>query len=186
MNLAKTPLQGVLVAETNIRADARGTFTRLFCKEDLAASLNGRDILQINYSQTRQAGAVRGLHYQRPPHAEMKFIRCLRGAVWDVAVDLRAGSSTFLKWHAIELSPENARMLVVPEGCAHGFQTLAADSELLYLHTAAYEPEAEEGVAWNDPTIAVRWPLPLPEADGVSERDRQLAPLARDFAGVAP
>lgn len=185
MNLARTPLPGLLVAESQIRADGRGTFARLFCKDDLAAALEGRDIVQLNHSCTRQRGTIRGLHYQRPPHAEMKFVRCLRGAVWDVAVDLRTGSSTFLQWHAVELSPGNARMLIVPEGCAHGYQTLEPDSELLYLHTAPYSAKSEDGVAWNDPTIAVRWPLPLPAADGVSERDRRLAPLAQGFAGVS-
>src|SRR5207237_2682794 len=121
-----------------------------FCAVELADILGSRNIVQINLSSTRQAGAVRGLHFQRSPHAEMKLIRCLRGSVWDVAVDLRRGSPTFLKWHAEELDSNNARMMVVPEGCAHGFQTLVGDCELLYLHTASYALESEAGVAWDD------------------------------------
>jgi len=184
MKLEPTPLPGVMIASTNVRGDSRGSFARLFCADDLAESLQGRAIVQINQSVTCTPGTVRGLHYQRPPHAEMKLVRCLRGAVWDVAVDLRAGSPTFLKWHAVELSPANARMMIVPEGCAHGFQTLAPDSELLYLHTRAYAPDAEDGVAWNDVTLAVRWPVPLPERDGLSERDRALPSLGTTFAGI--
>ena len=127
---------------------------------------------------------MRGLHFQRAPHAEMKLVRCVRGKVWDVAVDLRSGSATFLKWHAEELAPESARMMVVPEGCAHGFQTLTPDCELVYLHTAAYEPESEGGVAWNDPRLRITWPLPVPANGGLSERDRRLPALAPDFRGL--
>jgi dTDP-4-dehydrorhamnose 3,5-epimerase len=184
MKLAPTPMLGLFVVETEVRADTRGSFARLFCRDDLAAAVGGRSILQVNQSRTRAAGAIRGLHFQHAPHAEMKLVRCLRGAAFDVAVDLRAGSSTFLRWHAVELSPENARMVVIPEGCAHGFQSLVPDTELLYLHTSAYVPEAEDGVAWNDATIGVRWPLPVPEHDGMSPRDRALLPLASSFVGL--
>jgi dTDP-4-dehydrorhamnose 3,5-epimerase len=111
----------------------------------------------------------------------MKFVRCLRGRVWDVAVDLRAGSPTFLQWHAVELDPGTARMLVIPEGCAHGFQALEADSELLYLHTAAYAPEAEGGIRYDDPRLDIAWPKP---ASDLSERDRRHPLLTHDFAGL--
>lgn len=124
------------------------------------------------------------MHYQQPPFAETKLVRCLRGAAWDVAVDLRAGSPTFLEWHAVELTPENALMMIVPEGCAHGFQALSPECELLYLHTAPHEPAAEAGVAWNDPRIGIAWPLPLPTEGGLSDRDRSLPRLDADFAGV--
>jgi dTDP-4-dehydrorhamnose 3,5-epimerase len=185
MNVATSNLRGVMIAESAMHADERGSFTRLFCADKLADAIGARHIVQINYSITRRRGAIRGLHYQKPPHAETKFVRCLRGHVWDVAVDLRAGSSTFLAWHAQELTPENARMMIVPEGCAHGFQALQPDCELLYLHTARYAPEAEAGIAWNDPRLAIAWPLPLPDAGGLSARDRRLPPLDRDFAGLA-
>jgi dTDP-4-dehydrorhamnose 3,5-epimerase len=173
-----------MVAHTEMRKDPRGSFSRFFCDLELAAVLVGRHVVQINHSRTMQRGTVRGMHYQRAPFVEMKLVRCLRGAVWDVAVDLRAGSRTFLQWQAVELTPENGSMLIIPEGCAHGFQALATECELLYLHTERYAPDAESGVAWNDPRIGVRWPLQLPDADGISERDHSLPLLDADFAGV--
>ena len=186
MRLSPTPLAGVLVAESKIRTDPRGSFARFFCADELGASLSGRRIVQINHTRTIQRGTIRGIHYQRPPFGEMKFIRCLRGLVWDVVVDLRQASPTFLRWYAIELSPDNARMVIVPEGCAHGFQVLSPGSELLYLHTEVYAPQAEAGAAWDDPRVNIAWPLPLPERDGLSERDRRLPRLAADFSGIRP
>ena len=126
-------------------------------------------------------GAVRGLHFQHPPHAEMKLVRCLKGKVWDVAVDLRAGSSTFMQWHAEEMSPKNSRMLVIPEGCAHGFQVLEKNSELLYLHTSFYAPGFEGGVLFSDPRLNISWPLPVTD---LSERDRHHPLIAPDFMGL--
>ena len=120
--------------------------------------MGSRQIVQVNQSCTRTVGAVRGMHYQHEPHAEMKLVRCLKGKVWDVAVDLRAGSSTFLQWHAVELSAEKARMIVIPEGFGHGFQVLEEDSELLYLHTAHYAPFAEGGVRPMDPRLSIAGP----------------------------
>ena len=181
MNADTTELRGVLVVETTPLVDSRGAFARFFCERELAAVTGDRRIVQINHSRTDAVGAVRGLHYQLPPHAEMKLVRCLRGRVWDVAVDLRAGSPTFLQWHAEELSPGNARMLVIPEGCAHGFQVLEPESELLYLHTAYYAPEAEDAVACDDPRVGVAWPLPI---GGLSERDGNHPPLPADFVGI--
>ena len=182
MKIARIDLPGVMVATGNPHADARGSFERLFCARELAGVLEGRHIVQINHSRTAAVGAIRGLHFQRPPHAEMKLVRCLRGRVWDVAVDLRADSPTFLRWHAEELSPDNHRMLVIPEGCAHGFQVLAPDSELLYLHTAYYTPEAEGGVRHDDPALGIRWPLPVTD---LSPRDHS-HPLIGDSLGRAP
>ena len=138
--------------------------------------------MQINHSRTAAVGTVRGMHFQNPPHAEMKLVRCLKGRVWDVAVDLRAGSPTFLRWHAEVLAADNARMLVVPEGCAHGFQVLEPESELLYLHTANYAPEAEGGVFCEDPRLGIAWPLPV---EGLSRRDLSFAPIATNFTGTA-
>jgi dTDP-4-dehydrorhamnose 3,5-epimerase len=184
MNIVPTALHGVVIAETRVRGDDRGNFVRLFCSRDLVSALGERKIVQINLSQTRQPGTIRGLHFQHRPHAETKLIRCLKGKVWDVAVDLRAGSPTFLRWHAEELTPDNARMMIVPEGCAHGYQTLAPESELLYLHTEVHSPEVEDGVAWNDPQLEISWPLPLPQTGGLSDRDRGLPVLAADFRGV--
>ena len=184
MNIVATALAGVLIAETHVRADERGSFARLFCARELAEAVRHRQIVQINLSKTRQRGTIRGLHFQHPPHAETKLVRCLKGKVWDVAVDLRARSPTFLRWHGEELTPDNARMMIVPEGCAHGFQTLAEDCELLYLHTASHSQDHEDGVAWNDPRLGIGWPLPLPPQAGLSERDRGLPTLSSSFAGI--
>ena len=182
MKIVTTPLPGLMVAETTPFADHRGAFARLFCERELAPVLAGRRIVQINHSRTVTVGAVRGLHFQHSPHAEMKLVRCLKGRVWDVAVDLRAGSPTFLSWHAEELSPGTGRMMMIPEGFAHGFQVLEAESELLYLHTAFYEPAAEGGVSATDPRLAITWPRPLQD---LSRRDENHAPLADDFSGIA-
>lgn len=181
MKILQTALPDVMVIETNTVSDHRGAFTRLYCERELAAVIGARRIVQINHSRTAATGAVRGMHYQRAPHAEMKLVRCLKGRIWDVAVDLRAGSPAFLQWHAEELSPVNSRMMVIPEGCAHGFQVLEADSELLYLHTAFYAPEAEGGVSCNEPRLGISWPLPVFD---LSHRDSSHPPLAADFSGI--
>jgi dTDP-4-dehydrorhamnose 3,5-epimerase len=166
-----TELPGVYVVETSTISDSRGNFARLFCDRALEQILGGRRIVQINHSLTRSVGAVRGLHFQHPPHAEMKLVRCLRGRVWDVALDTQPDSPTYLRWSATELSAENRRMLVIPEGFAHGFQVLEADSELLYLHTAHYQPDAEDGIRYDDPLANIPWPLPIRD---VSPRDANL------------
>jgi dTDP-4-dehydrorhamnose 3,5-epimerase len=182
MKIDCTLLSGVVTVETVPSYDNRGAFSRLYCDRELATIIGQRRIVQINHSLTRNVGAVRGLHYQHPPYAEMKLVRCLKGRVFDVAVDIRAGSPTFLQWHAEELSAENARMLVIPEGCAHGFQVLAAGSELLYLHTAFYAPAAEAGLCPTDPRLNIAWPLPVLE---LSERDRTRPLLPTNWSGVS-
>lgn len=182
MKIRHTDLPGVVVIEATQFADDRGAFARLYDAREFAPVLGARQIVQINHSRTSQVGAVRGMHFQIPPHAEMKLVRCLRGRVWDVALDLRAGSPTFLCWHAEELAPDNARTMVIPEGCAHGFQVLEPESELLYLHTARYAPEAEGGVSCKDPRLGIAWPLPIAT---LSQRDGSFAPIALDFSGIA-
>jgi dTDP-4-dehydrorhamnose 3,5-epimerase len=182
MRAERTAIAGVFILESEPIEDSRGSFSRLHCARELDAVLGPRRLLQINQSLTRAVGAVRGFHYQRPPHAEMKIVRCLRGRVFDVAVDLRRDSPTFLRWLSAELTPGNGRALVIPEGCAHGFQVLERDSELLYLHTAYYSREAEGAVRFDEPRIAVAWPLAPTD---LSERDRTHPPLAADFAGLA-
>lgn len=181
MNLAETSIPGVWVIESMAFQDNRGAFSRLFCSQELKAALGQKTIVQINHSMTHGVGAVRGLHYQRPPHAETKIVRCLKGRVFDVAVDLRQGSPTFLKWTAVELTPENRRAFVIPEGCAHGFQVLEADSELLYLHTAFYTPDAEGAVRFDDPGIGVNWPLAPTD---LSARDLSHPHLEENFKGI--
>lgn len=148
---------------------------------DLAPAIGNRRIVQINHSLTCTVGALRGMHFQHAPHAEMKMVRCLKGRVWDAVVDLRYGSPTFLQWVAQELTPENALMMVIPEGCAHGFQILEENSELLYLHTAPYTPEAEGGVRYDDPAIEIDWPMP---AVDLSERDMHHPLIKHPFQGI--
>ena len=167
LTLCPQPLAGLAVIETAAFTDHRGSFARLFCASELAA-LGFGAIVQINHSVTHAAGAVRGLHFQRPPRAEAKIVRCLKGRVFDVAVDLRAGSPTFLKWRAVELSAENRLAYFLPQGFAHGFQTLEPDCELLYLHTECYSPEHEGGLRHDDPALCIAWPLPATE---LSARD---------------
>ena len=181
MNLVQTGIPGAWVIESTAIQDSRGAFSRLFCVRECQTVFGARTIAQINHSMTRAVGAVRGMHYQKPPHAEMKIVRCLRGRVFDVAIDLRQGSPTFLKWTAVELAPENRRAFAIPEGCAHGFQVLEEDSELLYLHTAFYTPEAEDAVRFDDPRIAVDWPL---APTNISARDVSHPLLTEDFKGI--
>jgi dTDP-4-dehydrorhamnose 3,5-epimerase len=178
LTLHETPLAGLMVVETTPVGDARGSFARLFCTRELEPLGLPGPIAQINHSFTATTGTVRGLHFQRPPKAEAKLIRCLRGRVLDVAVDLRKGSPTFLKWHAVELTSENHKAFYLPQGFAHGFQTLAPDCELLYLHTEFYSPEHEGGLRFDDPALAIAWPLPAAE---LSARDRAHPLFGPDF-----
>ena len=180
MKIMKTPIAGVVVVEASPFVDKRGSFSRLYCEDELSDIIGSRRIVQINHSRTLTVGAVRGMHYQHPPNAEMKLVRCIKGRVWDVAIDLRAGSPTLLQWYAEELTPQNTNMLVIPEGCAHGFQVLEPDSELLYLHTACYKPETEDGVAHDDPQVAVEWPMTVID---LSERDQKHPPIPPNFSG---
>jgi dTDP-4-dehydrorhamnose 3,5-epimerase len=176
-----TPIAGLTLLQRYPRSDERGYLDRLFCHEDLASIINGRAIIQINRTYTAKAGTLRGMHFQFPPYAEMKLVSCLRGEVYDVALDLRRGSPTFLNWHAEYLSAANSRTLCIPEGFAHGFQTLAADCELLYLHTAAYQPQGEAGVNALDPRLDIRWPLPVMDR---SVRDQAHPFLDPEFSGI--
>ena len=181
LRIADTKIRGLHIVEGAPVSDSRGSFARLFCADELSSLLGGRAIVQINQSKTNQVGAIRGLHFQYSPKAEMKFVRCLRGKVWDVSLDLRAGSASFMQWHAQELSADNNMMMVIPEGCAHGFQVLEAESELLYLHTAFYDASAEGAVLYNDPLPAISWPLS--PAD-ISVRDASHPLLDQNFRGI--
>lgn len=171
-NLEITPsniIIGLNVIKTNPFIDQRGSFSRLFCEIELDEIIGERNIVQINFSKTKLIGSIRGLHFQKSPYKEMKFIRCLKGRVWDIAVDLRKDSKSFLKWHAEELTSENSKMIAIPEGCAHGFQVLEEESELIYLHTAPYNILAEDGVRYNDPIFNIKWPL---EVTNISDKDK--------------
>lgn len=180
-DILATPIAGLHVLQRKPIGDSRGYLERLFCMDELQALMPGRRIEQVNHTFTASRGTVRGLHFQHPPHAETKFVHCLRGDVFDVAVDLRRGSTTFLHWHAEVLGADNHRTFVIPEGFAHGFQTLTDDCEMLYFHTAAYSQEAEGGLNAEDPRLAIRWPLPVAE---LSPRDAAHPLLVGDFRGI--
>lgn len=177
-----TPLQGVKLIQRKRIGDTRGYFERLFCMEDLSALILGKNIVQINHTLTDKRGTVRGLHYQYPPHAETKIVSCLRGEIFDVAVDIRRDSPTFLHWHGEFLSDENGKSLLIPEGYAHGFQTLTEACELIYLHSAAYCSDSEGALNVADPRLNITWPLPI---DALSERDRSHPFMGSDFSGIA-
>ncbi|MEQ1697198.1 MAG: dTDP-4-dehydrorhamnose 3,5-epimerase family protein [Hyphomicrobiaceae bacterium] len=176
-----TAIAGLNVLVRKPVGDARGSLERMFCASDLTEWTGGQAIAQINRTVTREPGAVRGLHFQYPPHAETKFVSCLRGAVFDIAVDIRWGSPTFLHWHGEILDEENRRTLAIPRGFAHGFQCLKENCELLYFHTAAYKAEAESALNVRDPRLAIAWPLPVGQ---MSERDERHPMLNDQFEGV--
>jgi dTDP-4-dehydrorhamnose 3,5-epimerase len=181
LTITDLPLEGLKLVERRRLGDSRGFLSRLFCAEELAAAGWSKPIAQINLTFTAHRGTVRGLHFQFPPHAEMKLVSCLQGSVWDVAVDLRRASDTLLHWHAEELSADNQRALLVPEGFAHGFQALTDEVELLYCHSAAFHEEAEGGLNPRDPSLAIEWPLDIGE---LSDRDLRHPMVDRDFEGL--
>ena len=177
-----TPLTGLKVVRRKPIGDSRGFFSRFFCAEEFRlAGLNNR-IAQINHSHSRIAGTVRGMHYQLSPHAETKFVSCIRGDIFDVAVDLRQNSPTFLQWHGEILSAENQCSLFIPQGFAHGFQALTDDCELIYLVSTPYAPVAERSVNALDPMLKIEWPLSVTE---MSEKDRTSAMLSSSYYGMA-
>lgn len=176
-----TPLDGLWVIQRKPIEDLRGFFCRFFCAQVLEKAGFNKPIAQINHTRTVNRGAVRGLHFQNPPHAECKVVSCLRGEVFDVAVDIRRGSPTFLKWHAAILSARNRRSLLIPEGFAHGFQTLTRNCEMLYLHSVPFQPQAEGALHAADPRIGIAWPLAVSE---LSERDRTHPFIGPDFMGI--
>ncbi|WP_394560350.1 dTDP-4-dehydrorhamnose 3,5-epimerase family protein [Aquipseudomonas alcaligenes] len=180
-DLTLTPLPDLQVLTRKVVGDSRGWLERVFCTTDLQEVLGNRQVLQINRTLTRRQGSVRGMHYQHAPSAEMKFVSCLRGEVFDVAIDLRPTSPTFLQWHAELLSADNHKTLAIPEGFAHGFQTLSDDCEMLYLHTAAYDPGAEGALNAQDPALGIAWPQPITE---MSPRDAGHPMIDTGFAGV--
>ncbi len=177
-----TPLAGLKLVGRKRLGDDRGYLERMFCVEELAELLPSGVVAQINHTYTRLRGTVRGMHFQHPPHAEIKFVSCLRGEVFDVAVDLRRDSPTFLHWHAEILSAENLRMFVIPEGFAHGFQSMTDNCELLYFHSKCYRAEFEDGLSPKDPRLKIDWPLPITE---ISQRDANHQYLNQNFKGIA-
>ncbi|TVQ84732.1 MAG: dTDP-4-dehydrorhamnose 3,5-epimerase [Micavibrio sp.] len=163
-------------------SDARGVFAKLFSAPDFKKIGVEKPLRQINHSLSREKGTVRGLHFQYPPHAETRIVTCTAGKIFDVAVDLRKNSPTYLKHYGVELSPKARNCLVIPEGFAHGFQTLEKNCEITYLHTGDYVPDAEDGLNVADPALGIDWPLPV---SGLSERDKAHKMLStREFSGI--
>ena len=158
MKFIPTPLAGAYTIELEKRGDDRGFFARYFCVNEYAAAGLDHKIVQINNSLSRIKGTLRGMHYQLSPKQETKVVRCVRGALYDVILDLRPDSTTFGKWFAATLTAENRLMMYVPKGFAHGFLTLEPDTEALYLASEFYAPDRERGVRWNDPRFGIRWP----------------------------
>lgn len=171
MKFHETPIEGAFVIQPEPRRDERGFFARLFCSREFAAAGLVSNFVQINNSVTELRGTVRGMHCQLPPAAEIKVVRCVRGAMFDVIADLRPDSPSFGHWFGSELTGENRSMMYAPKGCAHGFQTLSDDVETLYLVGAPYTPELERGFAFDDPAIGIQWPI---RASQTSPRDRAL------------
>lgn len=177
-----TPLAGLALVQRKVIEDHRGFLSRFYCAEEFRESGFCRPIAQINQTLTRSRGAVRGMHFQYPPYAEAKLVSCLRGEIFDVAVDLRRDSPTFLHWHGVILSAKNRQSLLIPEGFAHGFQTLTEDCELIYLHTEAYHPEAEGALNFADSKLGIVWPLVTTE---ISDRDMNHKLIDQDFQGIS-
>jgi dTDP-4-dehydrorhamnose 3,5-epimerase len=175
------PIMGLTLIKRNKIGDERGFLSRLFCAEELSIAGWDKPIKQINHTLTEHAGTVRGIHYQNQPFTEMKLVSCIRGEVWDIAVDLRYNSPTFLNWHAELLSAENQKAFLIPEGFGHGFQTMTDNCELIYFHSNTYNSDADAGVRFDDPKLAIKWPL---QVEVCSERDLSHPLININFKGI--
>lgn len=181
MKFIKANLKDLFIIQFEPFQDERGKFYRVFCKNEIKEIGLQDEIVQINQSKTIKKGSLRGMHFQYPPMAEIKMVKCLFGAVYDVAIDLRKKSPSFLQWHGEILSAENLKMIYIPKGFAHGFQTLKKNSELLYSHTEFYSPEHEGGIRYDDPLINIQWPLKITD---ISKKDNSYELLSNDFTGI--
>lgn len=181
MIFTPTTLAGSFVIDLQPFSDERGWFARFYCEKEFEQIGHTKKWVQLNHSTTYSKGSIRGMHYQLPPFREIKMVRCIAGAVYDVIIDIRKDSATFLQWFGTELSAANKRMLYIPEGFAHGFQCLTDNCELIYHHSEFYTPNAEGGIRFNDPAIPIQWPLP---AGTLSARDAGHPYLTDDFKGI--
>ena len=161
--ILETSLAGLMVIERKPIVDERGYLERLYCDKEFMYLLSGKKICQINHTLSVKQGTIRGMHFQQPPFSETKIVSCLKGEVFDVIVDIRHGSSTYLNWHSEILTEKNNKSMFIPEGFAHGFQTLTDDCEMLYFHTQEYNREAEAGLNALDQDLSITWPLPVTE-----------------------
>lgn len=169
MTFTKTKIKGLYIIEPKVKTDGRGNFIRIFCKEKLSKIGVSFNIIQVNLSTTFKKGTIRGMHFQKAPTSEDKIVRCLKGKIYDVVIDLRKGSPTYGKWSAEILTEDNKKMLLIPKGFAHGFQTLTDSCELLYFMSKSYSLEHASGVCWNDPYFKIVWPIKNPT---LSEKDK--------------
>jgi dTDP-4-dehydrorhamnose 3,5-epimerase len=174
-------IKGLMTIDRSLLEDDRGFLTRFFCAKEFESIGFPASVAQMNYTLTKQSGSIRGMHYQRPPYSEVKVVTCLKGKIFDVAVDIRMNSPTFLHWHGEILSSENKKSLYIPEGFAHGFQTLVDDSELLYLHSEFYKPDYESALNAFDPKLSIDWPLDVMD---ISKRDRTHDMIDKNFTGI--
>jgi dTDP-4-dehydrorhamnose 3,5-epimerase len=170
MRFTGTAIRGAFIVEPELIEDERGFFSRLWSEEEFAKQGLTPRVVQCNTSFNKRRGTLRGMHYQVSPHEEAKLVRCIKGAIYDVIVDLRTDSESFHKWIAVELTAQNRRMLFIPAGCAHGFQTLEDDTEVTYQMSEYYHPESACGLRWNDPALGIDWPL---EVTVISQRDKE-------------
>lgn len=177
MQFTETRIPGAYIIDTDCFADERGFFALTWARDEFVAQGLNPYLAQCNLSYNHRTGTVRGMHWQAPPHAETKLVRCVRGGIYDVIVDIRNDSPAYLRWVGVELTAENRRALYIPEGCAHGFQTMEDATEVFYMITEQYTPDAARGMRWNDPAIGVTWPR---EVAVISERDAQYPDLAAD------
>lgn len=183
MKFSETKLKGSYLIDLDVFSDDRGWFARTFCKKEFEQIGHLEEWVQLNHSVTYKKGSIRGMHFQLPPHGEIKMVRCIAGSVYDVIIDLRTGSSTFLQWYGAELSASNRRMLYIPKGFAHGFQTLTDDAQLIYHHSSFYTPGAEGGIRFDDKRINIQWKGPITE---LSERDKSHPLLDDTYTGIKP
>lgn len=181
MRFTPTALEGVFIVDLERQVDERGFFARSFCSKEFKAHGLLLDVVQTNVAYSRRKGTLRGLHYQVPPSSEVKLMRCIKGVIYDVIVDMRVDSSTYLQHVGVELSSENHRALYVPPLCAHGYQTLSDVAEVTYLVSEYYNPACERGLRYDDPALDIHWPLPV---SLVSEKDVSWPLLGVEFAGV--
>ncbi|NLX05308.1 MAG: dTDP-4-dehydrorhamnose 3,5-epimerase [Phycisphaerae bacterium] len=158
MKFIETNFQGLFIIEIEPHADTRGCFARVWCQDEFRRHGLETRVVQCNLAYNHRRGTLRGMHFQAPPHEEIKIVRCVRGAVYDVAVDLRPSSRTYLQWLAVELTADNRRCLYLPAGFAHGYQTIVDEAEIFYQVSEAYHPQAERGVRWDDPIFSIHWP----------------------------
>ncbi|MFX0000783.1 MAG: dTDP-4-dehydrorhamnose 3,5-epimerase [Candidatus Hodarchaeota archaeon] len=181
MKFLETKLKDLYIIKPEPFEDNRGKFYRVFCKDELIEINHNKEIVNINISITKEKGAIRGMHFQYPPKSEIKIVTCIAGSVFDVAIDLRKNSSTFLQWLGEILSADNMKLLYIPEGFAHGFQVLEENSKIIYFVSEFYSPEHEGGIRYNDPKVNIEWPL---EVKTISDKDRNLPLLDVNFKGI--